>query len=315
MSLSFSLTEPGEGRSLNISTNESTHSFHLFYPCQSQSSCSSYFSVFPPGSFKLEIFGSQGGSFVSGHGGLGGYSQGVLSLSEPTHVFLVVGGRSQALDLNGYASSETSFNGGGKSGYNDNQQSGSPGGGSSDFRIEIDDYFHRVIVAGGGGGGGQYNTNSYQGGFGGGETGGDGMKYESGFTGSKSGSQSSGGSGGDYSGHFQSPGIFGVGSDTLYRGSGGGGGWYGGSGGLDGGSGGGGGSGYVNTASSQKPSDYPFNDKYFLEESSTIPNINTGQGHIIVTILSLSSSNFIIISQYPLSLFPLSRFIFLLFIS
>jgi hypothetical protein len=178
------------------------------------------------GTYKLEVWGAEGG-YDAGHGGgNGGYSCGTVELIQNSILYIVVGGKGGS----NCTSSGGGYNGGGNAGGK-----GSSGGGGgaacivnnnrgalsnfNSFRSEI------YIVAGGGGGGG----NAFQPVIGG------------------SGGGTSGGSGYNCSGGTQTTGYtFGHGQDRDVNGDGGGGGggWYGGySATADGG--GAGGSGYI----------------------------------------------------------------------
>lgn len=109
-----------------------------------------------PGVYRLEVYGSQGGvedrykthqyynSLMSYYSGKGGYAKGDITISQPTDIYVYVGGR------NGY-------NGGGK-GCSAHVFCGC-GGGATDIRIGGVDLENRIIVAGGGGGG-SYSTKS-----------------------------------------------------------------------------------------------------------------------------------------------------------
>ena len=58
------------------------------------------------GSYKLEVWGAQGGDSAGngsitdsrGKGGLGGYSTGIISLTKPTKFFIYVGGQGKTGD-------------------------------------------------------------------------------------------------------------------------------------------------------------------------------------------------------------------------
>lgn len=212
--------------------------------------------VLPPGRFKLEVWGAQGGyRSSSSYGGLGGFSTGELTLSEETTVIVRVGGSGNTGGTAG------GFNGGGsRSTYNG-------GGGASDIRIGTDELLARVIVAGGGGSDGASNKIGL---YGGGTSGGSATQsYGSGGGG---GTQTAGGTGGS-----GNAGTFGQGGEGKYANSGyagaGGGGWYGGGGSYPDGSGdddrgGGGGSGFVWTGSNA-PSGYLLGSEYYLTNAST----------------------------------------------
>lgn len=125
--------------------------------------------VLPAGKYKLQCWGAQGGTCSSGYsGGKGGYSEGVLTLTSPTTVYIFVGGQ-------GSSSGNGGWNGGGggsgSSSYNSSNEYGSStfgcGGGATDIALVTSsmDYssyrnvrsaaslLSRMIVAGGGSGG------------------------------------------------------------------------------------------------------------------------------------------------------------------
>lgn len=224
----------------------------------------------PKGTYKLECWGAQGGNrsqdsasaTVTGSG-LGGYSIGILTLTQLTTCYIYVGGQGGMSSSTGNVKVEGGFNGGGFASHESTGEPGNGGGGATDVRIAQDSLYARIIVAGGGGGSGEDNET---GGYGGGETGGAG----SGNTSLTQASQTSGGT--------NSFG-FGLGGNT-YNGGAGGGGWYGGasrysvssySTGSDS-EGGSGGSGYVYTSSTAKnyPSGCLLNSSYYLTDAQTI---------------------------------------------
>lgn len=114
-----------------------------------------------PGSYKLQVWGAQGGSNASASsysisaqsGGKGGYSEGVLTLQSHTNVKVYVGGQG--------SSSAGGFNGGGSTtgsaSYNSGNEQGvsrmGGGGGATDIRLSDGALLSRMIVAGGGAGG------------------------------------------------------------------------------------------------------------------------------------------------------------------
>lgn len=254
----------------------------------------------PPGKYRLEVWGAQGGyRSSSSYGGLGGYAKGEISLDDKTDVFLYTGGSGNTGGVNG------GFNGGGKrSSYNG-------GGGASDVRIGTDSLLARVIVAGGGGSDGATSRNGM---YGGGTSGG-----------SSSQSYGSGGYGGTQTGNSWKTTTkptgtssnsdcyagFGFGGNGVYYSSGyggaGGGGWYGGSGSYPDGSGdddrgGGGGSGFVWTGSNA-PTGYLLNSSHYLTNTSLIagnssmPSVSgstetghSGDGYVRVTVVEIYKS-------------------------
>lgn len=210
----------------------------------------------PPGRYRLEVWGAQGGYRSSStYGGKGGFSTGELTLEEATTLYVYVGGAGNTGKTSG------GFNGGGKrSTYNG-------GGGATDIRVGKDDLYARVIVAGGGGSDG---ASSKTGMYGGGESGG--TATESYGSGGGGGTQTAGGAGGN-----SNPGTFGQGGEGLYRSNGyagaGGGGWYGGGGSYPDGSGdddrgGGGGSGWVWTGANA-PTGFLLSAAHQLSNAST----------------------------------------------
>ena len=117
--------------------------------------------VYPPGTYKLQCWGAQGGSsaadstygITSQSGGKGGYSEGILTLSQETIIMSYVGGQP--------TSTSGGYNGGGSTAgstsYNSGNEFGTSrmgaGGGATDFRLEGGSLYSRMIVAGGGSGG------------------------------------------------------------------------------------------------------------------------------------------------------------------
>lgn len=223
-----------------------------------------------PGTYKLECWGGQGGTYSSYIGGYGGYSKGTITLTEATTVYISVGGAGSS------SSTAAGFNGGGTG-----ISSGRGGGGATDVRIGQNSLYSRVIVAGGGGGAGVTSANANPCGCGGGEYGGDG--YYNNTTGSyTTGQNRSGGSASQTAGGITwstgTQATFGQGGNASgYSCGGGGGGWYGGGGAYDNdsdsdGRWGGGGSGYVYTSSTAKnyPNGCLLNSTYYLSNAQTI---------------------------------------------
>lgn len=213
----------------------------------------------PPGRYKLEVWGAQGGYRSSAtYGGPGGYSVGTLSIEAALLLYLYVGGSGNTGGTSG------GFNGGGK------RATYPGGGGATDIRLGQDSLYARAIVAAGGGSDGASNR---AGAYGGGTTGGT---ASSGYgSGSGGGTQTAGGTGGN-----NNAGTFGQGGEGKYRSSGyggaGGGGWYGGGGTYpdssgDDDKGGGGGSGYVYTSATagNYPTGCLLESKYYLTDAAT----------------------------------------------
>ena len=223
-----------------------------------------------PGTYTIECWGGQGGSYNSYIGGYGGYSKGTITLTKATTVYISVGGAGSS------SSTAAGFNGGGTG-----ISSGRGGGGATDVRIGQNSLYSRVIVAGGGGGAGVTSANANPCGCGGGEYGGDGYyndttgSYTTG-TGRCGGSASQTAGGKAWSTGTQA--TFGQGGNASgYSCGGGGGGWYGGGGAYDSdsdsdGRWGGGGSGYVYTSSTAKnyPNGCLLNSTHYLTNAQTI---------------------------------------------
>ena len=201
------------------------------------------------GTYKLEVWGAQGGSANSTLlGGYGGYSKGNISLMSKTNLYVVVGGKAEDNATAGNTSTG-GYNGGNSSTEKINYDFISNGGGGA-THIALDDGLlkdlssHKddnriLIVAGGGGGAFDYTkSTSYDtaGGSGGGNTGGNPVNTNT-YSGHGA-TQIEGGTSCTYSNYVH--GSFGLGG-TAYRYSGGGGGYYGGGAGM----GAGGGSGYI----------------------------------------------------------------------
>lgn len=223
-----------------------------------------------PGTYKLECWGAQGGSYNSYIGGYGGYSKGTITLTKTTTVYVSVGGAGSS------SSTAAGFNGGGTG-----ISSGRGGGGATDVRIGQNSLYSRVIVAGGGGGAGVTSANANPCGCGGGEYGGDG--YYNNTTGSyTTGQNRSGGSASQTAGGITwstgTQATFGQGGNASgYSCGGGGGGWYGGGVAYDSdsdsdGRWGGGGSGYVYTSSTAKnyPNGCLLNSTHYLTNAQAI---------------------------------------------
>lgn len=215
----------------------------------------------PPGKYKIECWGAQGGYCAAGReglGGKGGYAVGTIVLTSPTMVYIFVGG-CPGLSLAG------GWNGGGNGVY---AGYAAGGGGASDVRIGGNDFTDRVIVAGGGGG----NEEGKVGGDGGGLTGISG-------NGGTGGSQTFGGLNG---------GSFGKGGNGgITATSGGGGGWYGGGAGRGYFQSGGGGSSYIGGILSGVDMDGVDDAEQFpkmpIIDGYTATGVREGHGLVIIT--------------------------------
>lgn len=233
------------------------------------------------GLYKLEVYGAQGGNASNGGytGGTGGHSSGYVNLQKGTILYVVVGGAG-VTNGNTAGLHAGGFNGGG-SGYDN----GASGGGAThiayDGRLLVDMGYQqavtnkKLLIVAGGGGGAQSTSSGFggSGGTGGGLSGGEGtiVKYDSGATTGKGGTQTAGGTGGG-------SGTFGQGSNrTSYYGPGGGGGFYGGGNGTFAGAGGG--SGYIDGVPELEYKDITY--------SPSISNgVNSGNGKAVITYIA-----------------------------
>ena len=225
------------------------------------------FSVPFSGTYKLEVWGAQGGSAPGYAGGYGGYSVGETELTKNSSIYVNVG---EAGSSTNTGILENTYNGGGiASGQacgNVTNRYGSSGGGATSIATisgqikdldEENDKDKLLIVAGGGGGGTNIANAWYAGagGHGGGYIGNSGQLVRADDLNlpSAGGSQTEGGYLGSimtitvpYQEEFGN-GLFGLGGSAptfeCGDGGGGGGGFYGGGGGNQ--CGGGGGSGYI----------------------------------------------------------------------
>jgi hypothetical protein len=112
----------------------------------------------PPGNWRLECWGANGGSITTlGGQGMGGYSVGELNTSGAvTSLSILVGGRGFPATGISSAAGAGGWNGGG--GGAAIGRSGAGGGGATDIRIGGVAAANRVIVAGGGGGAAYYGS-------------------------------------------------------------------------------------------------------------------------------------------------------------
>ena len=201
------------------------------------------------GRYKFEAWGANGGTSKSTTG-YGGYTSGVIFVSEEQVYYACVGGKGQCSNQ---SSSQClgGFNGGGNGSIASVGQIGCGGGGATDVRKEIDSLRSRILVAGGSGGSSPYSGANFIGGAGGGEQGGQGQAYGNRIILATGGSDSPG-----LGGHWSitdrscngTNGSLGFGGNSCSiwssGSSGGGGGYYGGGGAADA-SGGAGGSGFL----------------------------------------------------------------------
>ncbi len=222
----------------------------------------------PADTYVLQVWGAQGGNYNTTYiGGKGGYSEGTLTLSASTKVYVYVGCQGSTYNSTTGGTSAGGFNGGGSAvtvSYSGTTSYVTGGGGATDIRIGEDSLYARVIVAGGGSG----SSNNNSGYYGGGTSAGYGTAGYGATT------TSAGTNGSFGTGASANPSS----TNYKYASPGGGGGWYGG------GSSGtnrsdstnyrtytGGGSGYVYTSStaSNYPTGNKLNSSYYLTDATT----------------------------------------------
>ena len=244
----------------------------------------SYTKQLVAGEHLLECWGASGGQ-ISNMSNItacrGGYSKGLLTLSETTNAFIYVGGQGSAgIHCAG------GFNGGGD-GHSSYNRTVTSGGGATDIRLNTDSLYSRVIVAGGGGGGHDSSTTPTGVSCGGGDHGVGGynnscITYNSNTDRCGApGTQTRGGLGRTTTSWGTAAtvdGTFGQGGYYLAAqySTGGGGGWYGGgAGGPDGAAGGG--SGYVYTVASAEnyPTGCLLNASYYLNNTQNLGGYDT----------------------------------------
>ena len=210
------------------------------------------------GTYKLEVWGAQGGSRSSYIGGYGGFSQGKIKLEKNSQLFINVGGTGTS-KVGGY-------NGGGTrtSGDTNGWYAGSGGGAthisftSGILSLLANNSQNVIIIAGGGGGATTASTYNANGGAGGGIIG-------STIHGPTGGNQTAAGK--NANGTITA--SFGKGANSTNEGAGGGG-YYGGGSGLhsDIGYSGAGGSGYIGNQFLTNKAMYCYNCTESLEEST-----------------------------------------------
>ncbi|MBQ9244164.1 MAG: hypothetical protein IJ165_13260 [Proteobacteria bacterium] len=225
-------------------------------------------TTLPRGTYKLEVWGANGGDYQD-KGGRGGYVAGTVDIADTTTVYVYVGGA--GTNYTGQLNNKHGgFNGGGNQVTGDGYSNFiGGGGGATDMRLGTDSLYARVIVAGGGGG---VSDRTSTGGAGGGASGVSATGSEGTFGGG--GTVSSGGSG-------YEKGSFGLGGTGFGHGGGGGGGWYGGGGGAHCGGNAGGGSGWIHTAANYtnwKAGNATDANKYLLNNVSYMSVIQNTPG-------------------------------------
>ena len=279
------------------------------------------FIVPTTGTYKLEVWGAQGGYAQTSEafGGYGGYSRGLIKLNKKDSLYVIVGGSGgNGDDYSTIKVYTGGYNGGGNSKSDGATVWGAGGGATSIQNSLIEDgqlknYSNNIsnilIVSGGGGGAGwhykAYLTNQkspynpHSGGSGGGFVGSNGITEKDSLA--LGGTQSEYGANGNTNKVISNAG-FGYGgnySESQYA-SGGGGGLYGGGSAYTNGSSGAGGSGYIGNSLLTEKSMYCYNcDESSDESSKTISTTcvsktplencaKAGNGYARITLISKS---------------------------
>ena len=246
--------------SISETSDGSSFSLVINYPCSSTTFCDPIEAYAKPGVYLFEVWGAQGGKGCHSDGqtmdgAKGGHASAMFRIVSRTKIYLNIGGKGTDAEPGRMDKAVGGNNGGGDGGFDGSRIHGTAGGGGggTDIRLESNKLSSRIIVAGGGGGSIYYG----KGGAGGGEKGIDAVNYQNGV-GGKGGDQEKGGSSSlDRGSTAGTEGIGGNGSNTNGTfssdgGGGGGGGYFGGGGGSSKenhnngfSAGGGGGSGYI----------------------------------------------------------------------
>ncbi|EAY17729.1 hypothetical protein TVAG_170430 [Trichomonas vaginalis G3] len=129
------------------------------YPCSNTYECTYYHSILPPGYYKVEVWGAEGGNTIycskayTHENKKGGYSVGVLKLNKSSEVYVFVGGKGQDAIYPQTGNRRGGFNGGGDTASDGKfDEHGGAGGGATDIRVDGIALSNRMIVAGGAGG-------------------------------------------------------------------------------------------------------------------------------------------------------------------
>lgn len=249
-----------------------------------------YFIIPKTGTYKLEVWGAQGGGYNEySVGGYGGYSVGNYKVNKGEIIYIHVGNVGNIISTHANMKAEGGYNGGG-SGYGYVDKISGGGGGathisfSSGILSTLSGKINSIIIVAGGGGGGVY-TDAFSdlryglGGSGGGFKGKSGtVVTTTASTPGTGGSQTSGGLSPSIAYNNDPNGYFGLGGSTSdNNGCGAGGGYYGGGAGFHD-AGCGGGSGYIGNPLLENKSMYCYECEESSEETTkTISTTNVSE--------------------------------------
>ena len=175
--IKYYIVDRGKG-TISTETNIKDKSIILNYPCEKTYDCTPYSVTFPPGTYKIELWGAQGGdarywnikTIRPNSGGKGAYTSGILRLEGVNKFYFYIGGKGENQeDYYGKSISKGGYNGGGSGGVDlcDDKmpESSAGGGGSTDIRLILNDSLKalksRIMVAAAGGGSTSVN-NTYE---------------------------------------------------------------------------------------------------------------------------------------------------------
>ena len=126
------------------------------------------FTIPVTGTYKLETWGAQGGSYSTYLGGYGAYSTGVINLEKGTIIYVNIGGEGNtSLGLNAISTGGYNGGGNGHSSYNNSNSFGSGGGGATHIALKsgllgtLENDKSDILIVSGGGGGVYVDMNSY----------------------------------------------------------------------------------------------------------------------------------------------------------
>ena len=249
-------------------------SYKFLYPSKNSSDCKSVFKlILKQGKYHIECIGASGGKGSTNEGGFGGYSSGILSVSEEISLFLFIGGQGSSIKGTEGTYSPGGFNGGGGGRTGTKELNAGSGGGCTDIRMNSEKLEDRIIVAGGGGGSaGCADGGDNLGGNAGGLNGSNGTTHNN-YYGTGGSQNMPGYCSAEGKANSGKNNVGGDAHAVFSSGGGGGGGYYGGGGGDCGG--GGGGSGYV--------SDKLESGIGIIKETKEFTNI--GNGYIIISLI------------------------------
>ena len=261
------------------------------------------FTVAIGGTYKIELWGAQGGSAsttgTTVEGGYGGYSVGYFEFKKGDKLYINVGGVGTGSNIGGTITG--GYNGGGDAKTSSSTEPVASGGGATSVATKSGllstlstSVANVLIVAGGGGGSFSYSQRTDIGGSGGGMTG-----VKTSQCSNNGGTQSAGGAKCGDNGN--TAGSFGKGGNSNSWSAGGGGGYYGGAGGF--GYAGSGGSGYIGNPALFNQKMYCYNcapSNSYLTETESVTCANTdptekcakkGNGYAKITYISASEPN------------------------